>query len=726
MSEFRWRVGWSVRRGMSLCGAVVLASVSLFILLPPTMIGVIVLFLVVSLLLVLFIHRFRHAALAFCLAVAVLSILRCVVYNTTQVPPVSDLIGETDTIAGTVVECPSNGRMYTVRITQAQRLRVGTRLLLYCSDRVAPRLNETVATTVEYRALYDSQKHQRANNVYIQAFPTSYDDAAITVLPADPLASWTTWLEPVRDCFKTVTKETLSNDEGALLVAMCLGDKSQLPPSVYNAFRACGLPHLIAVSGLHLTVIAGSLQSGLRHLRFRKKIIGGVTLIAMFLYMWMVGFTPSVIRSGLMYGIVLVGMLFRRQSDALNSLGLALTVILLLSPNAFYDLGFWLSFSSTAGIICLYPRLRLWRRCLFAFVPSIMQRPVGWISDSFSITVAATIPLLPMLALTFRELPLVSPLANLLTVVPSGWMLVLGFLGILIRVTFIFSWVGDLLLLVAGLIAKYMIAVVDWLGAFSGATMLLQHMWQILWLVGASIALFVAMRYFRAHTLRRLWCGLLVLFIIAHTSSALLNKGATTVHILSENNSAAIVLAHEGKTAVLVQDLKGLYTARRQMENDGYRYPTLLLLGDGEQTYASALAEFLDTYPDVQTITTGSAKVLIPQSAALTTGDIVQFWGNYSIRVLDEGWWLLTMGETTLLIAPPGGRELPQKAVADGYVLFADVLPDTLSINTSQVFCICSEGTTVTADGPLEIITDEAGSHVVTGGFGDWHPLWFA
>lgn len=718
-NRFRWREGWTVRRGMLLCGLIVFAALAVSHFLPGTVTLCVSLLLALGLLLLLVVPRLRYAVLVFSFAVALLSLGRGLLYNAIVIPPVELLDGTTDTMTGRVVDCPTSGRMYTVQISASQYLRTGTKILLYCSDRVAPRVNETVSTVVEYRIPYDSQRHHRADGVYLSAFPTSYDETAIKVMPPGAYTDWTGWLDPVRERFEYELTDLLVHDEGALLTAMCLGDKSALSDSVSDSFRACGLPHLIAVSGLHMAVIAGSLQKSLERLRVNRRVVGVATLIVLFLYMWMVGFAPSVLRSGLMYGIVLAGMLFRRQGDSLNSLGLALTVVLLLSPGALYDLGFWLSFCSTAGIICLFPRLQSWLRRFFAFLPTVVQRPVGWVTDSFAITLAATLPLLPIMALSFRELSLIAPLANLLTVTPCSWMLVLGLAGVLLRFTVVFYWVGDLLLLLAGLIAKYTIAVAEWLGAAPGATLLLQPTWLLVWVAGAALVLIPAMCGTRARIVRRLWCVLLAVFLAAHSVSALFGGNVTTVQVLTDGESAAVVLERDGRTAVLAQDLSTLDSARRVFEADGYRYPTLLLLDSGAPVDAAYMAEWISDYPDAHIAVIDRSSAMPSYATVLQAEDEIAFWQDHTVCVLDGGWWLLTAGETTLLISPPEGGS-PPKTDADGYVLFADAAAQAPSLDTTVAFCVCEDDTAIAGDGVIAVAPETVG-RVLTDGSGGWY-----
>ncbi len=711
-----------MRRGMLLCGVIVCVFMVLALFLPTLWTLVLSCLLLLMLMLMLLLPSLRWSVSIFCVAVALLSLLRGVVYTCFQVNPVEELAGTADTITGQVLACPANGSMYTLRITEAQHLPAGKKILLYCNDQVAPSLHETVTATVEYRTLYDTQRYHVADGIFVQAYPVNFAENAITVSSGKAPSTWTIWLRPVRRYLSAQITEMLRGDEGALLVAMCFGEKDSLSTAVSDAFRACGLPHLLAVSGLHLSVVAGSLQAMLQRFRLHRKVTGIITMLTVFLYMWMVEFTPSVTRSGIMYSLVLMGLLVRRRSDSLNSLGLALTVILLATPNAIYDLGFWLSFGATAGIICFYPQLRRWLHIFIAFVPVTVQKPLGRIADSLSVTVAATLPLLPIMAFSFREVSLIAPLANLLSVLPAGWMLVLGFLSALLRSTHVFACVGNALLFVAGIIAKYLIAVSQWLGATVGTTILLQQWWQFVWLFAACVSLTVALHRFRARMVRAVWCGLLVILLLAHGTSTLLNGHATQMHILNVDNRPVIILHHKGESVVLSRQMRGLYSARRAMEKDGYRYPRLLITEEGESSHAAYLSEWMATYPATSVVTAGTTCNVSSYIPYLSEGYTLRFWGDHTLRVLEDGWWRLTMGETVLMIAPSHYTGSVQRHEADGYVICEDSVPTALSLPASTVFFVSAgEGNSAASSGgTLYTVTEKESCQMVTGGNGVW------
>ena len=134
----------------------------------------------------------------------------------------------------------------------------------------------------------------------------------------------------------------IGSDEGAFSAALLTGKKSLLSSEAYYAFRYAGMSHLMAVSGLHLTVMTGAFMLVFKALRLNGKLSSALLIAVVVSYCTLAGFSSSVVRAGIMMCVILLGNLLNRRGDLLNSLGVAVFIIC-LNPFAVSDSGAVLS-----------------------------------------------------------------------------------------------------------------------------------------------------------------------------------------------------------------------------------------------------------------------------------------------------------------------------------------------------------------------------------------------
>jgi competence protein ComEC len=147
-----------------------------------------------------------------------------------------------------------------------------------------------------------------------------------------------------------------ATEHALVLKGMLLGQRSALPQEVLDAFQDSGASHVLAVSGLHVGLIAGAIFLVLSWLRLTHKAACLLTIAAIILYACLVGFRASVLRASLMLILFLVAQLIDRDADLINLLAFAALVLLVVNPAQLWDVGFQLSFAAVGAIVYLAPR----------------------------------------------------------------------------------------------------------------------------------------------------------------------------------------------------------------------------------------------------------------------------------------------------------------------------------------------------------------------------------
>jgi competence protein ComEC len=222
--------------------------------------------------------------------------------------------------------------------------------------------------------------------------------------------------EQVRDAARERALASLAPERAGLLVGMALGDTSLLPPELEGDFRAAGLTHLMAVSGANLAVVlaAGLWLAGLAGAGRRGLAVAGIVLVVVLVVV--TRWEPSVLRAGVMAGLVLLGVATGRGPGGRRALCLAVVVLLLADPGLAGALGFRLSVAATAGVLWLGP---LVARALPDRIPERIGKAVG-------MTLGAQASAVPALALALGPVSLAGLPANLLGLPLAGGPMLLG------------------------------------------------------------------------------------------------------------------------------------------------------------------------------------------------------------------------------------------------------------------------------------------------------------
>src|SRR5579872_2303039 len=214
-------------------------------------------------------------------------------------------------------------------------------------------------------------------------------------------------------------QRSLPEPEAALLIGILLGLKTPVLRARLALFTATGTIHLVVPAGLKVATLAELATYAVRRLGPWPRTIAA--LVAVGTYAALGGGGPAAIRAAIMGALLALAPALGRAYNVFTALAVAALVMTVLDPLVIYDAGFQLTVLATFGLPLLVPpiqrRLAIW----------LWRLPTsGTIAELLAVTLAAQVASLPVLALTFNEISLVAPLANLLTVPLLAPLLVLG------------------------------------------------------------------------------------------------------------------------------------------------------------------------------------------------------------------------------------------------------------------------------------------------------------
>lgn len=179
---------------------------------------------------------------------------------------------------------------------------------------------------------------------------------------------------------------------------------------------------MLAVSGSHITYIISAFSILME--KKNKRITKILTIIFLIFFMALTGFTASVVRASIMGILILTAGLVHRKSDTINNLGISSLIILICNPYTIIDAGFWLSFAGTMGIILLEEPINSY----FQKFKICKIKSISWIINSFTITFAANIIIIPIMAYMFSTFSMTFWISNILAAPVMEFVTIYGFL----------------------------------------------------------------------------------------------------------------------------------------------------------------------------------------------------------------------------------------------------------------------------------------------------------
>lgn len=380
--------------------------------------------------------------------------------------------GEKHIISGEIVSLPTfnNGRAYYTVKTETidgaknrQKIRLSLRTDINASpyDIISGEVNlyRLGAFSDEIENYYSSK------GLFLGGYPDY--DTQLTVTSHSGFHPMYYVLMSKKELTDSIIKN-IPGENGGLLTGLLIGDKTAIDKQTLDDFSSIGSYHLLAVSGLHITVWAGFIYALLSALHLRKKLRFILSIAFILFFMALTGFNPPVVRAGILMIFVILGYLSGREADSLNSIGFAVTLMLLINPYAAYSKSLWLSVFASFGIILLsktvyeFIKRHEFKNRFFEFVNC-------FVFQSFAVSISVAVFTFPLCVLFFDKISLVTLFSNLVLIeISSAAMLLTGFASLFFLVGL--SFVSNPLYFLAAFFAKLIIGFSHWLASFEMIT----------------------------------------------------------------------------------------------------------------------------------------------------------------------------------------------------------------------------------------------------------------
>ncbi len=388
-------------------------------------------------------------------------------------------------------------------------------------------------------SLQGSTYHQ-GKGIFILAYGRG--DLAIQKADKVPIQYYPSFL---RHQITDLLDSIFSDDVLSFARALLLGDGSLLSYEVDTAFKISGIRHIIAVSGLHVSILFALvyLFSGKR--RILTALIGIPTLI---LFAAVAGFTPSVVRACVMQGLIILSLLFKKEYDPPTSLAFAVLVMLAVNPLTITSVSFQLSVGCICGIFLLYQPFYNYLLRVFGQPKGLnfRTRLIRGLCASIAVSVSATVATTPLSAIYFGTVSIVGVVTNLLTL----WVVSFIFYGIMLSCILGAFWLpaGILVGKFVSIPIRYVLLVAKILSKPHFAALYTTSRFVVLFLIFAYILFFAFLMAKKKHPVLFTVCvaiGLCATLFLSWLMPRLDNYRMT---VLDVGQGQAVLFQSKGKT----------------------------------------------------------------------------------------------------------------------------------------------------------------------------------
>ena len=322
----------------------------------------------------------------------------------------------------------------------------------------------------------------------------------------------------------------------AIIDALILGQRLELDKETIADYSNAGVIHILAISGLHISIIyffIVFLLKPLKRVRFGAEIQLLIVLAILWLFALLTGLPASVTRAVTLFSFISIGNYFNQPKAIYNALAISAFLILLVKPNAIFDIGFQLSYAAVLSIVLFQP---FYKKFYFSD-----NKIAVYFTDTVLVSLAAQIGVLPLSLYYFNQLPLLFLLANLVIIPISTAVLIGGIIILFFNFTIpdFAIFLGKILALIIDFMNKY----IHWIAQFKNG--IISNISFSVWLTIILYVVIISFIYWLYHfKSKNFKCVLLSVFLFQMSYFGIK---------FTENNAYELIVLNSKSSAITIK-----------------------------------------------------------------------------------------------------------------------------------------------------------------------------
>lgn len=341
----------------------------------------------------------------------------------------------------------------TIEVLKSDILKKGDRISVTYSEGDLSFANRFKAEiTLNSLEDYEYKSISYSENIYVKGYMNNIQKNGDNDFILDKVGK-------LRKYIKSKFFENFDFSGATTILALVTGDRSYFTNDFYETVKCSGVAHIMVVSGLHLSIIVSFMMYFTNKLFYNRYLKALIIFLAVIIVSAVCGFTMSIIRAGITYILISLSLVLGRTNTSPNTLGAAVSLILVNNPYAIFNVAFQLSVLSTFGILVVaIPCIDFIKDKEY-----VKNKFLFYLVYSSLISISATLMTAPVMIYYFGYLSNVALITNLLVCYAATVALVLSVMGL------VFLPFEKAFFFLSSVIIKYINGVINYFGNLSFA-----------------------------------------------------------------------------------------------------------------------------------------------------------------------------------------------------------------------------------------------------------------
>lgn len=517
--------------------------------------------------------------LILCFVMVILSLASSLNYYDASYEKYDKLYGRQNMLSATVtaVDYESNfASIYEIRVNSLNGKTDEFKATLECEYSGALRVGDRVAVNALATELPDNDSgkfSERADAISNGIFVifSSDDESQLSIVKYTDGSTSESVFPTINNQLSNILTSKIGGEAGNLSSALLLGNKSLLASQTERDFRRVGASHVLALSGMHMSIIMGFAMFILKPFFKKRSIIIAILSAFAIFYLALTGFSISATRSVIMLLMVYIAFLVSGVPDSLTALSIAGFIIVLVSPGAILNAGFWLSFSATLGILVFVPALNdIFQKKLEKCDSKTELKIRKFIYSIISAIVtcfAALIPLIIVMCIFIKEISILSVISSLVLSIPTAIVIIFSLLLLPLAAV---PYVSDAIVWIIRNVAGFMTGYCSELSDFENIVYSLNYPFATLMAITLGAALFYSFvsRHKRKFTSLIPFLVTLAVFVGVMFIYEDINKDNLNASYINSSQKSDMIVLSDEREAVICDLSNGSKKAYRLALNE--------------------------------------------------------------------------------------------------------------------------------------------------------------